>query len=220
VGLLLEGTTDERFLPAVVERTIVELLLREGRGDYEVFCEVMGNDPGLTFVESVVQAAKKGVNEFGIEVLCVHADSDAPTSERAYGAKIGPARSQLVQLDARTHCQNLVALVPVQETESWMLADLDLLKREIGTDKTNAELNLARPPEKIARPKEAIAEAIRIARSEIGKRRRRDLSIADLYLRLGQQVQIEQLGQLKSFEDFVKNLREVLQQLNYIARPR
>jgi hypothetical protein len=101
-----------------------------------------------------------------------------------------------------------------------MLTDLELLKREIGTDKTNAELNLARSPERIARPKEAIVEAIRIARSEIGKRRRRDLSIADLYLRLGQQVQIEKLGQLESFEDFVKNLREVLRHLNYIVHPK
>ncbi len=194
VGLLLEGTTDERFLTAIIERTIVELLFREGRGDYEVFCEVMDKDPGLTFVETVIQAANKGADEFGVEVLCVHADADAPTSERAYEAKIGPARSRLAELDTRTHCQNLVALVPVQETEAWMLTDLELLKREIGTDKTNAELNLARSPERIARPKEAIVEAIRIARSEIGKRRRRDLSIADLYLRLGQQVQIEKLA--------------------------
>ena len=46
-----------------------------------------------------------------------------------------------------SHLKTSVIIVPIQMTESWMLAEKELLKKEIGTDKTDIELGIHRDPE-------------------------------------------------------------------------
>ena len=110
----------------------------------------------------------------------------------------------------------LIALVPVQEIEAWMLADKELLKKEIGTEKTDIELTIHRSPEKIANPKEVIEEAIRVAREGMVKRRRAQLTLADIYSPIGQKIGIEKLDNLNSYQDFKENIRSAFRRLKLL----
>lgn len=149
-------------------------------------------------------------------ILCVHADADAPDSSGCFQHKISPAFEQ-VTLSAHTQlCKLLVAVVPVRMTEAWMLAETDLLKKEIGTTKSDAELGLNRNPESIANPKRLIADAIRIARQDEVKRRRRELSIEELYLPIGQKVSLTALERLPAYQQFKEAVRSAFRQLNYL----
>jgi hypothetical protein len=116
-------------------------------------------------------------------------------------------------------CRNLVAIVPVQMTEAWMIADKEVLKEELGTQKNNQELGLTFPlkqVEKIADPKSKIQEIIRIAFKDLPTRRRRRIQISSLYSPLGQQVSLDILEQLPSYLKFKESLTNALIELNYI----
>ena len=146
----------------------------------------------------------------------MHSDADSYTSDSTYKYKIDPALALIKSQSELTHCKNIAALVPIYETESWMLADKDILIKQIGTTKTEAELNINGNPEKINNPKERIEEAIKIGRLEMPKKMRDSLKIADLYSFLGQAIQIEKLRGFESFNDFESNLRKVLIEINLL----
>ena len=97
-----------------------------------------------------------------------------------------------------------------------MLADKQLLKDEIGTNKTDSELKISRNPETIANPKEVIETAIKIARQNVTRKRRKDLSIADLYSAIGQKIDLDKLENLYSYQDFKDNVRKIFRKLNLL----
>jgi hypothetical protein len=216
VGLFTEGSIDQRYLIPIVECLLADLSY-QSRGDivFQVF-PIPVSKSGLDFPEQVLAAAKAAHQEWGAHLLCVHTDADNEVSTRAYQTKIAPALSQLAQQPDQAFSKMLMALVPVYETEAWMLADLDLLKSEIGTELSGQDLGLARPPERIARPKEAIAEAIRRAQAHRPRRHRYQVQIDELYAALGPQTELKKLAQLPSFRDFEQNLRAALQKLNFL----
>jgi Domain of unknown function (DUF4276) len=214
-GLLAEGTTDVRFLKPIVEKTLIKVAFT-CKGQIEIELLLLDKDKSLNFIQEVLQASKKGVETFGMTILCVHTDADATNSENVYQYKINPAQIELAKQSDTYYCKNLVAIVPIQETESWMLADKELLKSEIGTAKTDTELNIHRQPESVANPKEIIEQAILIARSEVTKRRRNHLSIFDLYQPIGQSMDLEKLATLSSYQDFQENIREAFRKMNLL----
>lgn len=169
----------------------------------------------LSFVEDVINASRKGVNDFGIAILCVHADADDSNDKTVYRYKMNPALSEIEKQDDDV-CKIIVPIVPVQMTEAWILADKNLLKKEIGTNKTDRELGIYREPEQYSDPKTTIEDAIRIAQRERPKRHRRELTIADLYMSIGQSVSIGKLKQLSSYNKFQDNIRRALGKLNYL----
>jgi len=214
-GLYTEGPTDIRFLETVVKKTLENVVL-DCRFQLDIeLLPIEISKTGLGYVEQILQAAKSGVENFGIMILCAQTDTDNKSLPEIYQYKINPAISELERQNAE-YCKILVAVIPIQETEAWMLADKELLKREIGTDKTDNELGINCSPETIANPKEVIEQAIRIARKDMTKKRRKDLTISELYLPIGQEIELEKLEQLYSFADFKKNVRRALKQLNYI----
>lgn len=216
IGLLAEGTTDQRFLEGIIQRTFTNLTF-DCQKDIDIESVVnLSKDKQQNFVEAVLQAAKKGWDEFGITILCVHVDADSSTAVAVYQNKIQKAIATLAQQNENEYCKILVAIVPIQETEAWMLADSELLREQINTKKTANELGIHRSPETIANPKEVIEHAIKIAQQDKSKRRRRSLTIAELYLPLGQSVALEKLDQLPSYQDFKENIRTAFRQLNLL----
>ena len=212
IAFTTEGTTDERFLGNIIEKTF-ETLLFEAATEIEIHSPVHVSESGETFNEKI-KAIATTYNYF--HVICVHCDSDSKSNADVLKNKIEPA----FQLVAETNkaCKNLVAVIPVQMTEAWMLADIDLFLKEIGTDKACDELNLpckATQIEKIADPKKRIETALRIAQSGKPKRRHR-LKIADLYTPLSQKLNQQQLERLPSCRLFKKNVESALKKLNYI----
>ena len=174
------------------------------------------NKRGLGFIEQVLEASKTGLEEFGMMILCVQTDADKKTLNNTYQHKINPCQIELEKQNENEYCKILVAIVPIQETEAWMLADKQLLKEEIGTNKTDSELKISRNPESIANPKEVIETAIKIARQNVTRKRRKNLNIADLYSAIGQKIDLDKLESLSSYQDFKKNVREVFKKLNLL----
>jgi hypothetical protein len=209
VGLFTEGTTDDRFLQSIVQRTLEDIAFNEGRGQFEIEVNIINLDKtGKKFVNLVLEASKKGVEEFGMMLFCIHRDADAPSAENTLKNLINPAIKVLEAQEGNDSCKNIVPIVPIQETESWMLADKALLKIQINaTQKSNSELGIENSPENIASPKEKIEEAIRISRKNIVKKRRKSLAIKDLYLPIGQALNLADLIQLSSFRQFQEDAR-------------
>lgn len=216
IGVITEGTTDWRFLENIIRRTFYEISYecKQIPDIYDIhFIESLEQK---SFVNKVLEASKKGHYEFGITILCVQADADKTTLKNTYQYKINPAKEALKQQNEIEYCKIMVAIVPIQETESWMLADTELLKRQIGTTKTDTELGIHRTTEQTAKPKEVIQEAIRIARKDIAKHRRNDLTISELYQSIGEAIDLEKLESFESYQDFKSNVREAYKELGLL----
>lgn len=217
VGLMTEGSTDNRFLESVVKKAFDEIGF-DCTGEVEIEVMLISKEnTGLGFVDQVKAASKKGVEEYGIMILCVHTDADNSSDIDAFRNKIIPAKTEISRLDGNVFCKNITAIVPIQMIEAWILADKELLKKEIGTNKSDNELNINRRPEEIADPKALIEEAIRIAREELPKKRRKDLTLSELYSPIGQKITIDKLDSLPSFLKFKESIRDAYRNLNYLS---
>jgi hypothetical protein len=201
IGLLAEGSTDHRFLSSIIQRTFHEIAF-SGKIAIEVSeVRIIPKIQANNFIDQVRTAAIKGHEEYGLTVLCIHADADGATHQNTFNNKIDPALKALGSLP-QDHIEHLIPIVPVQMSEAWMLADLPLLLEQIGTNLSPNDLNLNRNPESYHDPKAAISEAIVQARSGMTRRRRSELRIADLYDIMGQTISIDALRKLPSFLHF------------------
>lgn len=215
IGLITEGTTDTRFLESITKRTFEEIGF-DCNGDIEVFVKTLKvNKSKLGFVDYILKASRQGVEEFGIMSLCVHSDADDMDDTNAYKYKIIPAKEKLDAVDKDLYCTIITPLIPIQMIEAWMLADTILLKKEIGTSRTDSELGLNKSPERIGDPKALIENAIRISMENLPKRRK-SLSIGELYLPLGQKISLKELNKLASFRKFKEEIRQTYRTLNYM----
>lgn len=217
IGLYTEGRTDDRFLVSIVKRTFDDIAF-ECSGEFETdIRHIKINSSGLDFVSQVLKASKEGLNSYGIMILCVHTDADNPTDEIAFQNKIIPSNIALNNKNEIEYCKIMTTLIPVQMIEAWMLADRILFKKEIGSNLSDEELEINRNPETISNPKKAIEKAIRIARAELTRRRRGNLSISELYLPLGQKLPIYKLDNLPSFIKFKTSIRDAYRKLNFLT---
>lgn len=165
----------------------------------------------------MLKASQKAIHDYGISVLCIHADSDAKTLDEVEDYKFTPLIKQLNDLSSEEYCKTIVPVIPIHMTEAWMLADKDLLKEKIGAKtKRDSDLGIERNPESYADPKQIIENAVRIAQEEKTKRRRNELTINDLYKELGQSISLENLRQIPSFCSFEENVRLAFVSLGYI----
>ncbi len=214
IGLYTEGPTDIRFLESIIKRTFEEICY-ECPNEVEILDIQKIKVTKSTFMDDVINASRKGVDDFGIMVLCIHADADSDTDADTYQYRINPAVAQ-VNSTQENICKVIVPIVPIQMTEAWMLADKVLLKKQIGTKKNDEELNINKRPEDITDPKQTIKDAIRISQEELRKRQRNELKITDLYLPIGQAISLESLKGLSSYQKFRESVYEALKQLNYL----
>jgi hypothetical protein len=214
VGFAQEGSTDIRLLESIIQRTF-EAIAFECDGDIEVLpIRTFTKIRDISFSDEVLSYARKA-EDYGVMVLCVHVDADDIDDGNVFLHKIGPAFA-LVRGSQDCVCKNLLAIVPVRMSEAWMLADKDLLKTEIGTSRSDYDLNIHRAPESFADPKAVIEEAIRLARAGFTARRRRQLNISDLYQVIGQKIRLEMLRQLSAYQKFEAAVREAYRNLNYL----
>ena len=212
IGFTVEGTTDERFLSNIIRKTY-ENLVFECSSDIEVHSPEFLETDSTDFIAGIEALA---VEYDFFHVICVHCDADSKDATRVLSNKINPA-FDAVRRNINA-CKNLVAVVPVRMTEAWMMCDLDLLKQKIGTSMSNADLNLPEKVhqiERIANPKHTINETIRLSQTEISRRRRK-LTISDLYSPISQELSIESLMNLPSYQKFAEDARDSLRELNYL----
>lgn len=213
IAFATEGNTDIRFLESVIKRTFEEVAV-ECLQDLEIFDPIHIPKVDGSIEEKALDYAGKAL-ENGASILCIHVDADDRTDKKTFDDRISPAFNAI--REAKTElCKNLVAIVPVQMTEAWMLADKELLKRQLGTNKNDEELGINKSPEGFSDPKQIIESAIRLARSDLSKRRRSELTIGELYQPIGQQIELNKLDSLPSYQKFKKAIRNTFTELGYL----
>lgn len=213
IAYTTEGSTDKRFLESIIKKTFEEVALKCDTSIevYEpVYIKSVKTGTFINDVELLLKEASK----IGSNVVCFHADADDKDDRNVLQYKIEPIISLVENLGSDS-CKNIVSIVPIRMSEAWMLADKKLLKEEIGTNKSDIELNINKYPEAIADPKEVIIEALRIAQDHLPKRRNR-ITISDLYQPIGQKISINELENLSSFTRFRSSVELAFITLNYL----
>jgi hypothetical protein len=214
IALATEGSSDHRFLPNIIQRTF-ERVAFEDQQEIEIFEPIcLSQISGENIREKAKKYASQAVEQ-GAMVLCFHADADDKTDENAFNERINPAFNA-IKSDKGDLCKNLVAIVPIQMTEAWMLADKELLKKQLCTKKSDSELAIDKHPESFSNPKETIKNAINKAREGIAKRYRNKLKIDDLYSPLGTKIELSKLESLSSYKKFEKAVRDIFPQLTKV----
>ena len=215
-GLFTEGSTDYRFLESVVQRTL-ENVAFDCTGDIDVQLELIKfGKTGLSFNDQILEASRIAHKKFSALLIFVHTDSDNIDDKPIFVSKICPAQEILSVQDQNFYCKQMVAIVPIKMIESWMIADKNLLKNEIGIEKTDLELGIQLNPEKISSPKLVIEEIIRISKEDLTKiKRNKGLVISDLYQIIGQKIELSELEKLSSYKKFKQSLIDKLKELNF-----
>lgn len=213
IGLFAEGTTDERFLPPIIRQTFAEVLTELALDDVLVPDPVVVKGQGDDYPAKTLDAAQRAYT-FGLRVLVVHRDADDPTPAATHQDLITPAFDHVRQNPANA-CAELVALVPVYETEAWMLADKDLLREHLTTRLTDQQLGLPKRPEQKNDPKKCLDDAIDHAARHDPKKWRRDLTRSSLYEPLGGRLaaDLNKLTGMDSYQTFRGAVRNLLRQL-------
>ncbi len=202
-----EGATDRAFLGNIIFRTLERLVLES---DHHIDIEIptwYGIAKGLTIASVALKAGKNGM-----QLLFAHADTDSKDYDKAFAERFKPAMDQLAAQSE--YCPIVVPVLVMQETEAWMLADIDVLLKELGGRLKKQDLQLSPNPESYANPKKQLDIIIRKANAN----QRRDFGIkkANLYLPLSNNISLKKLDRLLSYQKFVTATRVALVQIGYL----
>jgi Domain of unknown function (DUF4276) len=207
-----EGNTDKKLLPAIIKRTFEGLAFNCQQQidilDIDILDKVKGD-----FNNEMATYARKAA-ELSANILCVHTDADAENSQKVLEHKINPAFAYLAGLNQAEICTNYFPVIPVYMSESWLFADLDLLKEQLYTELSNQKLGFVGNPEHFYDPKAIINNAISILKNE-DRKRYKNLTINDLYQMIGQTIDLNKLELLSSYLAFKADAEQALKKLNF-----
>lgn len=221
VAIYAEGSTDNRFLPVIIQRTCTAMLIRHDRFNIDVlFPQIIYIDK--TKVDSkldqcILDAARQA---YGYHLLVIHTDGDSGNYQQARNERFEPGYD-LVQQNQKNVCKILIPIIPIRMVEAWLLADLEALKEVLRISTTIRELhNLgllekAKEVEKYKDPKDILLQIIRKIYPRLPERRHKQI-LADLYEGLAPIISIERLLQVPSYQQFIRDLEVAFQTLNII----
>ena len=137
-ALVSEGVTDERFLPPLLARMLQEICA-EFEDSVEVAdVRVLREKRGPRRIDEVLDLVDRNRGSF--LVVFFHHDRGAREG-RTETEWLGPLRAAWGPRSER-----LIAVVPVRETEAWMLADGNALRRTLGVRWSDQELGVPSHP--------------------------------------------------------------------------
>lgn len=193
-GLLAEGKTDELFLGAVIFRQLRRLT--EGRSRHVVDVErtEIGECRTTKDHDRLVEAAAGLASD--CHLIFIHNDHD----------KRDKATATAKLLVDRDLGKPVVTLVPVRETEAWLLADRSAWATLRGS---HVELLPANPKDvqKLADPKPVLDAII----PKSGARSR-----DDYFEYMGQNVDLAVLARIPAYAEWVATTEDALRGLGYL----
>jgi hypothetical protein len=98
-------------------------------------------------------------------LIFVHRDADARTGAARY--------AEIIDAAVACNCaERLVCVVPIQETEAWLLLEESAIRRVVGNPRGTIQLILPRPNavERLAQPKERLQQLLSRASQATGRR--------------------------------------------------
>lgn len=200
-ALVSEGPTDDQFLPRLLGRALTELCLTEFDESVEVAdVQPLRDRKGPSSIADVIKLVDR--NPASFLLVFFHHDQGA-NADRAWAEWLTPLREQWGD-----RAERLVTVVPVRETEAWLLADGEALRRALGVRWPDAEMGLptrARDVENVADPKKVLNEVLhRVSRS-----------IDDHYGQLGELVSLARLQGVPAYRQWWNDTRDALTALGY-----
>lgn len=209
-----EGQTDRRFLTILITRSVSLLL---DRRDVEIIAPVplgIAQPQDLDQAHRILNVAQQARN---FDLLLIHADTDSRDWERARRERIEPGFT-LVQQAAGEVCRHLVAVLPVQELEAWIISDPLAIHSFLHAPVPLTDLGLpthAAAVERDANAKETLNNAWQIAQRNRPRRSR--TALPDSYERLATLIAMERLQQVPAYQRFAADLAAALQSLGLLT---
>ncbi len=160
--LVCEGSSDEALIPHL-RALLVDCGATEATGvapDYSRLPQAISRD-----LESKIRAALH--LEGPADMLFIHRDADSRDPEPRY-EEIEKG------VTAAGYTEQWIGIVPVQETEAWLVLNEQAIRRVAGRPHGRTRLSLPTPQrvETVAAPKERLFEAIQNASEKKGRRLR------------------------------------------------
>ena len=191
IALLTEGLSDQWFLLPLIDRQVAALEPESAPG-----FDFGGTAPASRFtvaprdqvVEEVVSLLEH------MDIVLIHHDHNERGKVESVRARLGGAAAD-----------RLIGIVPVRETEAWMLADAAALPTATAEASVRDLVRSPRDVEKVPDPKKALAEAF-------GPRHRPEYD----FDRLGQRVSLAALQQVPAYARWVDELRTAMEQLRFL----
>ncbi len=203
-----EGNTDDRFIPNIAERLILQELIDDNKEAVINWHPI--NKEGDSAEQVILNAA---IQARYCTTLIVHSDADDRIPDNAMNNKIQPGINAISNYKEDC-CRSITVVIPITETEAWMLVDKDLLKEEMNTTLSNHDLGLTyqlNRIETIADPKQTILDAIQTHHQSLPRKRRKSaVTIGELYEPISQQLDLRKLEILESYNSFKENLLNTL----------
>lgn len=215
MGLYVEGPTDDRFLPVIIQRTTEQILLQYDRSEVSVLEPfIMKKYPNIAHRnESILQAAR---DAYGFHALIVHTDADGPTQDEAFHNRFEPG-NRLVQACTENVCKDILPIIPVRMIEAWMLADLEQFHKALGIRMSQEDFGLhskAKLVESYLDPKAVIASVIQQTYPD--KPQHWGRIRGQLYADLAPMIRLSQLKIVPAYQQFVSDLTTTLKAINII----
>ncbi|WP_110519215.1 hypothetical protein [Herpetosiphon llansteffanensis] len=204
-----EGTTNNRLLPAIIHRSIVEMIIQYGNQLVEILEPYIIDQLPKSQEDPMIQAAKLA---FGYDFLIVHFDANHEMQHRVRIHRFDPNIEKIAQIQTE-HCEKIVPLIPVYSSESWMLVDSRCLIDNLSTELSAEELNLPSffQVETVSNPRQLLITIL----DRVNKYRRNKIDISELYLPLGNQ---SNLYRPNSYSIFSHYLEKALKELGLIDK--
>ncbi len=203
--LVHEGNSDRWFLPPLLERAIRELWLDGARVDLQV--SVAAVDADHQRAEEIVEA----VQDEAFDVLLYHHDG-APSAirERVLTS---------VQRHWQTHrSEPLVPVLPMRETESWILADPEVVASVLGSSEFAANTGWPQRPrevEGVLDPKVPLRRTIETARGRQRATANQQNFMKSYFEAFGDHVRLDRLREVPSFAAWWQDMSKTLEGLGY-----
>lgn len=193
-GLLAEGKTDGLFLGEVVFRYLGNLTMRCSRSVVDVAKTQIGSCRTIKDMDQVRAAVLDLASD--CHLICVHNDH----RERSKVDRIVNA------LGDHGCATPVVPLVPVRETESWLLVDRSAWAALRGSNTAELPAN-PRDVERLAEPKKVLDAVI-----PSGRGRRSE----DYFEYLGRHVDLAVLAHVPAYARWADETEKVLKGLGYL----
>ena len=203
--LVCEGTSDEWFLPILLRRAI-QRLCAGGRVEVQVEIEVAAADHQRpdTIIDALDQVPR-------FDVLLYHHDGSPSAPAQA---KVEEVRRDVTAVRR----EPLVAVVPVRETEAWLLADPAALARAVGVPVATVArvvTQRAKDVESIADPKKAVNSLVATAAGRRVSGSRLQAERPDLYAAVAANLDLDRLRQVPSFQRWWDEMAQALEKMGY-----
>lgn len=188
MALFCEGREDERFLAGVIERQAGALGLA-GRGFSvgTVEPQPCRTTRGAEHLDCAVLEAA-----LAFDLVFLHNDHNERGKTSALQSRLGSACPPQTRF---------VPVIPIRETEAWMLADPNALPRGAVTNVLPAN---PRDVESVRDPKKPLADALG---------RPLDAASAEY---IGERISLGRLGQVPAYQSFMQDLTKALKELSFL----